>query len=137
MYLKEEIEALRDHAVSRRDTELRRACDKVLERLPGTRKALHREGSVFKKTRRNPPLSEHMEEESYDSIFHALVRRIMRSPENSLAFAYDVINAAKEGLLRYRPGSLEKSEEDALSKIEEHLENSLEHLQEALYIMEE
>ena len=135
MSLENEVKALLKKAVMEGDRDLQEACEDLLKKLPKARRRLF--ADTHKKVRRNPPLSEHMAEESYDAIFHALAQRIMRGPENAIEFAYDIINTAKESLLRYQAGSIEEDEESALSKIEDQLETALDSIQKALYIMEE
>jgi len=137
MSLEKELKDLRTKASLEGDLELQEACEIALKKLPSARRKMFEAPPKKRQMRHNPPLLEHMAEESYDAIFHALAQRIMRGPENAIEFAYDVISTAKEGLLRYQPGSLEEDEESALGKIEEHLDKALAHIQKALYIMEE
>lgn len=86
--------------------------------------------------RRNPPLSEHMQHDSFDSIAHALAPRAMRDALGSSELAYSLIESAQIGVFRYRSGVMEENERGFRARVAEHLGQSLAHLQEAIALLE-
>lgn len=85
--------------------------------------------------RRNPPLAEHMQDESYDAIFMALRRRIHEDPSEALEFAYSVVMAAHNGIMEYQEDMPEYDEYSDKGRLDQHLTEALEHLEDALQLM--
>lgn len=85
--------------------------------------------------RRNPPLSQHMQDESYDDIFYALRQRIHEDPSEAIEFAYSVIMAAHNGIVEYQEDMPEADEYSAKGRLDHHLTEALEHLEDALELM--
>jgi len=73
-----------------------------------------------------------MADESFDDIYRALVRRIMRDPMGSIEFAYSVLDASRTGLLRYHRKAEEQDERSAFARAVVDLEDALDSIESAL-----